>query len=141
MSERRQDSESRSGWVRPVTGDLAVELWPGDEPHMRLVATSYPIRVSLDDIRALIEVLTASAGDLANVVADGLVLEQIASDDWRRFIGQVVRVPGGRRGTVIARAGDWERGNQGWYTVAVPGKGWHCYHVSDLEVLGEQPLD
>jgi hypothetical protein len=137
MNEQRKSHE-RPWWVRPVTGDLAIELWPGDIPHVRLVATSYPIRVSLDDMRALVEVLMAAAGDLADAMADELVLDQIAEDDWRRFVGRVVRVPGGGRGTVITRAGDWsESGNRGWFTVAVLGKGWHCYYISDLELQDE----
>jgi hypothetical protein len=32
---------------------LMVELWPGDGAHVRLVATSYPVKVALADLGAL----------------------------------------------------------------------------------------
>jgi len=51
-----------------VTPDLAVELWPGESAHVRLVATSYPVKVGLGELGALVE--ADAMGELARA-ADG----------------------------------------------------------------------
>ena len=53
MSGGQGNYGSSAWWVRQVTDDVTVELWRGDGPHIRLVATSYPIRLALAELGAL----------------------------------------------------------------------------------------
>ncbi len=50
MTNRQVAYGSSPWWMRQVTPDLAVELWPGQSAHVRLVATSYPVKVDLADL-------------------------------------------------------------------------------------------
>jgi hypothetical protein len=65
VSGRRVTYGSSPWWVRQVTPDLAVELWPGDGACVRLVATSYPVKVALADLGALTEALQEAISTLA----------------------------------------------------------------------------
>jgi hypothetical protein len=48
-----------------VTPDLVVELWPGDGAHIRLMASSYPVKVALADLGALTDVLRGAIEAMA----------------------------------------------------------------------------
>ena len=61
MSKRKARNGSSAWWVRRVTNSLAVELWRGDGPHIRLVSTSYPIKLALGD-----------QGELSDAIQDGI---------------------------------------------------------------------
>ncbi len=55
--------------MRQVTPDLALELWSGESAHVRLVATSYPVR-GLGDLATQVAALQDAMGKLARA-ADG----------------------------------------------------------------------
>ena len=65
MSGRRVAYGSSPWWVRQITDDLSIELWPGDSAHVRLVATSYPLKVALTDLEALAKALEEANSALA----------------------------------------------------------------------------
>lgn len=75
MSDGQVPYGSSAWWVRQVTSDLAIELWPGDGAHVQLVATSYPVKVALGNLEALrgvlagaIEALDQAAGQELNAM-------------------------------------------------------------------------
>jgi hypothetical protein len=55
-----------------VTDSLAVELRPGDGGHIRLVATSCPVKVALVDLGALTEALKGAVEAMAEAADLGL---------------------------------------------------------------------
>ena len=61
MSGQQARSGSSAWWVRRITDSLAVELWRGDGPHIRLVSTSYPVKLALADL-----------GKLGDAIQDGV---------------------------------------------------------------------
>ena len=81
MSGRTVTYGSSPWWVRQVSDDLAVELWPGDGAHIRLVASSYPVKVALLEMGPLMEALKGAIEALAEaadseVDAMGPVIDQ-----------------------------------------------------------------
>lgn len=60
MSEQRATGSGKAWWARQVTGDLAVELWPGDSDHVQLVSGSSSVRVALADLETLRHALQAA---------------------------------------------------------------------------------
>jgi hypothetical protein len=86
MSGKQVPYGSSAWWVRQVTPDLAVELWPGDGALVRLLSSSHPVKVALGDLGALTEALqevVSALGEAADVELDamGPVIEQ-ADGEW-----------------------------------------------------------
>lgn len=82
MSRRPAGNSSQAWWAWQVTDRLAVELWLGDGPHIRLVAESYPIRVALADLGALARAIQDAVAALRQSpdVEAGVVIDLTPGD-------------------------------------------------------------
>jgi hypothetical protein len=121
---------------RQVSDALAVELVAGTQPALLITRGSGGrVRVEFSEVKRLAEILGNVAADLAGYQVGDHLPDERGGDDWRRLIGQVVRVPGGRRGMVMGPVGDWSKSfERGCLLVSFSDKAPEVHNLSDVEL-------
>jgi hypothetical protein len=70
-----------------MTPALAVVLCPAESAHVRLVATSYPVRVVVTDLEHFIDALVGALGELAKTAGVDLDVMGAVIEGERRVRG------------------------------------------------------